>query len=235
VKKVAIKIYADGAAVDKIAELARDDRVAGFTTNPSLMRASGVQWYRAGAEAILHAARGKPVSVEILADDADNMEREAHGIAKLAKNVVVKVPVVNSRGEYMGPLIRRLCADGIPINVTAVFTVDQVRSVGEAIEGKSAIVSVFAGRIADAGVDPLAHVTKCCRALHEVCPGAEMLWASSRQVYDLRLAEQAGCDIITMSVDLLGKMRLLGKDLDEYSRETSAQFHRDAQASEYVL
>lgn len=233
-----IKIFADGADVRVIAQQANDHRIAGFTTNPSLMRAAGIGRYRAGSESILRAARGKPVSIEVLSDDPENMRREALGIAALASHAIVKVPVVNSVGESMAPLIADLAKEGVRLNVTAVFTRKQVEGLCKAIgKTKSAmlIVSVFAGRIGDAGVDPLEHVAECREVLRKGIPTAEMLWASSRQAYDAVLAERADCEIITMTADLIAKLALRGKDLEVYSRETSAMFYRDAEASKYVL
>lgn len=232
-----IKIFADGADSNVIASLARDGKIAGFTTNPSLMRAVGVPLYRAGALVILAAAAGKPVSIEILSDNVKDAEREARGIAELGSNAVVKVPVVNSKGASMVGLIAKLAGEGLPLNVTAVFTRDQVVEVGRAL-GKakaSATISIFAGRIADTGVDPLKHVSECRKALRDACPSAQMLWASSRQVYDVALAQRAGCEIITLTPDLIAKLQLTGKDLGEYSNETAAQFLRDAAASGYAL
>lgn len=245
-----IKLFADGADLDAIRRLAADPRIAGFTTNPTLVRRAGHPRYRAFITEALRTARSKPVSVEVLHDDEENLLREARGIVALGKNAVVKVPVVDSRGQALAGAIAILASEGVPLNVTAVFTVEQVQEVGRALSGGKpgrrrintsqgppapAIVSVFAGRIADAGVDPLAHVTACREVLREACPRAEMLWASPRQVYDVALAERAGCEVITMTPDLIDKMVLRGKDLAEYSRETAAQFARDAQEAGYEL
>ncbi len=245
-----IKLFADGADLDAIRRLAADPRIAGFTTNPTLVRRAGHPRYRAFIAEALRAARSKPVSVEVLHDDEENLLREARGIAALGQNAVVKVPVVDSHGQPLAGAIAPLAGEGVPLNVTAVFTVEQVREVGRALSGGKpgrrrivtsqgpiapAIVSVFAGRVADAGVNPLAHVTACREALREACPRAEMLWASPRQAYDVALAERAGCEIITMTPDLIDKLALRGKDLAEYSRETAAQFARDAQEAGYEL
>lgn len=238
-----IKIFADGADVRVIVQQAEDPRIAGFTTNPSLMRAAGIGKYRAGASSLLRAARSKPVSIEVLSDDFENMAREARGIAELAPNAVVKVPIVNSKGESCAPLIAELAREGLRLNVTAVFTPKQVEALTQAVVGKgktsgagaTMIVSVFAGRIGDAGVDPLDHVTKCREVLRKSMPRAEMLWASARQAYDVHLAEAAGCEIITMTSDLIRKLALRGKDLDLYSRETATQFYLDAAGAGYAL
>lgn len=253
-----IKIFADGANLGQIRELADDPQIAGFTTNPSLARKAGVTRYRAFAEQALRAARGKPVSIEVLSDDFAEMGRQARGIVALGKNAFVKIPVTDSTGKSSAALITELAADGIPLNVTAVFTPEQVKKVGVALSGVQpsrpvfesrkyskqhqandlgvpAIVSVFAGRIADAGVDPLVHVATCRKVLREACPRAEMLWASPRQVYDVVLAAKAGCEVITLSPDLIAKLALCGKDLAEYSRETVFAFVADARAAGYEL
>jgi transaldolase len=235
-----IKVYADGADLAKMSELARDPRIAGFTTNPSLARKAGVANYLDFCRAALDAAGGKPVSLEVLADEPQEIFSQGCLLANLAPNVVVKVPVMNTYGKTMTHVIRDLALDGVSLNVTAVFTPPQVQAVGEVLaargpeDGRS-IVSVFAGRVADAGVDPLQHVYNCRCALSSTCPHAEMLWASPRQTYDLTLAERAGCEIITMTPNLIAKLPLRGKDLTEYSRETVEMFYRDAQAAGFEL
>lgn len=235
---MAIKIYADGADLRKMDELSSDPRIAGFTTNPTLARAAGVSDYRKFCLLALEAARGKPVSLEVLADDPENMLRQANILARLGSNAVVKVPVTNSLGQSTAAVIRELARDEITLNITAVFTTHQVEDIGEALAWRgrgTSIVSVFAGRIADAGTNPLRHMDLCRRILSRACVHAQMLWASPRQLYDLTLAEVAGCEIITMTPDLIAKLPLRGKDLAEYSRETSAMFHRDAMEAGFVL
>lgn len=232
-----IRIYADGAPVDQVARLAALPHVAGFTTNPSLARKAGVANYRAFGKNMLVAASGKPVSIEVLADEPAEIERQAHVIASWGENAVVKIPVMTTDGTPSYRLIRRLAEDGVSLNVTAVFTEEQVREVGHALDhgNAPAIVSVFAGRIADAGFDPLGHVILCRAALRAACPRAPMLWASTRQAYDAVLAERARCEIITMTPDLIAKLALTGRDLTEYSRETVEMFYRDARAAGFEL
>lgn len=232
-----IKIYLDGADLSVMRSWADDPRVEGFTTNPSLARASGVVSYRAFAERALAIAGGRPVSIEVLADDLEDMEWQARVIAALGDSAFVKIPVVNSKRQSTAALVRRLAEDGIRLNVTAVFTREQVRRVGHALKSSAspAVVSVFAGRVADSGVDPSAHVAECCRVLRDVCPRAHMLWASARQIYDVLLAERTGCDVITLPGTLLSKLRFFGRDLEEYSCATAAEFYVDSCAAGFEL
>lgn len=226
-----IKIYADGADLAKMRELANDERIKGFTTNPTLLKKAGVTDYVAFAREALAVASGRPVSFEVLADDFEEMGRQALVIASWGEGAWVKIPVTNTRGESSYDLISKLSVAGVRLNVTAVFTSHQVEEVGRALASGSApaVVSVFAGRIADTGRDAGAHVLVSRKELGFACPRAEMLWASPRQVYDYVLAERAGCEIITMTPDLIAKLVLLGKSLRDYSLETVAMFYRDAQ------
>ena len=232
-----IKIYADGADLNKMREMADDERIRGFTTNPTLLKKAGVTDYVAFAREALAIASGRPVSFEVLADDFADMERQARVIASWGEAAFVKIPVTNTRGESSADLIKVLSIAGVRLNVTAVFTHQQVGEVGRALAQGSApaVVSVFAGRIADTGCDAGAQVLVSRKELGYACPRAEMLWASPRQVYDYVLAERAGCEIITMTPDLIAKLLLLGKSLEEYSRETVCMFTEDAKASGLVL
>lgn len=232
-----IKIFADGADLVKMRTLVLDPRIVGFTTNPTLARAAGVERYRAFGQKALEIAGTRPVSIEVTSDVLVEMGRQAREIASWGDNAFVKVPVMTSDGMTACPLIRELSAEGVRLNVTAVFTEKQVYEVGRALSrgDAPAVVSVFAGRIADAGVDPTEHVGSCRELLHRACPRAEMLWASPRQVYDAVLAERAGCEIITLTPDLIAKLALRGKDLEEYSRETVEMFVRDAKTAGYAL
>ena len=240
VRALKIKIFADGADLETIRALAADPRVSGFTTNPSLMRRAGVEDYRAFGPAALEAAGGKPVSFEVVGDDYKEMRRQALIIQEWGDAAFVKIPVVTTDGTSTDFLVADLAAAGIALNVTAVFTLDQVHRVCAALEGaavssRASIISVFAGRVADAGRNPIEHVRACAQALRQRGSRAELLWASPRQVYDVVLAERANCDIITMAPDLLAKLPLLGKDLYEFSRETAEMFYRDARAAGYAL
>lgn len=235
-----IKIYADGADLND--PIWQSPQVDGFTTNPSLMRRAGVSNYPAFACTALRMAGSRPVSFEVLADDLSEMRRQALVIASWGYRAYVKVPVMTTQGASAAGLVADLAGQGVPLNITAVFTVKQVEEVGRALARGLAeclystlesppLVSVFAGRIADAGLDPGRHLRYCRTVLREECPVAEMLWASPRQVRDLLIAEDAGCEIITMTPDLIGKRQLLGKDLAEFSRETVQMFYDDACAS----
>ena len=230
-----IKIFADGADLDGMLAMYADPRIAGFTTNPTLMRKAGVTDYESFARGVLERIPDRPISFEVFADDFDAMERQARQIAGWGPNVNVKIPVTNTQGHSAADLITRLSSDGIVVNVTAIMTVDQVRVVAAALHPQSnAIVSVFAGRIADTGVDPVPHMQACLACLAER-PGAALLWASPRELLNLFQADAMGCHIITMTNDLLNKMALVGKNLDGYSLETVKMFHGDAEAAAYGL
>ncbi len=225
-----VAIYCDGADLPTMRKLACDDAVQGFTTNPSLMRKAGVRDYRQFAQAVLEAVDGKPVSFEVLADAPELMERQAYEIAHWGANVYVKVPVVTSEGAPTYDLIYRLVRAKVNVNVTAVFTATQCRFAIDALDG-TGVLSVFAGRIADTGVDP-ERVMRAARA--KIGSEATMLlWASAREVYNVKQAEEAGCDIITLSPDLIAKLAGFGRNLTEYSIETARQFFKDAAG--YVL
>ena len=231
-----IKIFADGASLPALLELAENPRIAGFTTNPTLMRKAGVADYRAFAHEVLAAIKDKPISFEVFADDAPEMARQAREIATWGENVYVKIPITNTRRESMVPLVRELSAAGVKLNVTAICTLDQVRDTAAALRGGApSVVSVFAGRIADTGVDP----TPLMREALSICRAAdrriELLWASPREVLNIVQAAEVGCDIITVTNDLLAKLPTLGKDLAEFSLETVQMFHRDASAAGYRL
>ena len=230
-----VKIYADGADLDSILALAPDPRIAGFTTNPTLMWKAGLTNYRKFAERLLEEITGKPISFEVFADDTDEMRRQAHVIAQWGENVYVKVPVSTTSGESMAPLVRELSEDGVKVNVTALFTTAQVELLTEAVrEGAPSCLSMFAGRIADAGVEPLPLIEHALRII-DAAPRAELIWASPREILNLVQADRVGCHIITMTKDLLDKIDLIGKDLDQFSLETVQMFHRDAVAAGFSL
>ena len=236
-----IKIFADGASLASMREAARDPRIAGFTTNPTLMRKAGVADYRAFAKEVLAEIRDKPISFEVFADDADGMRRQARELASWGDNVYVKVPVTNTRGTPMTELIRELAAAGVKLNVTAICTLDQVREVAAALAGGApSVISVFAGRIADTCRDPIPLMREAlgiCRAADRAsgARGIELLWASPREVLNIAQAAEIGCDIITVTPDLLAKLALHGKELAVFSLETVQMFHRDAEAAGYKL
>lgn len=230
------KIFGDGADLDAILQLYKNPLIKGFTTNPTLMRSAGVTDYEAFARTVLDKVPDRPVSLEVFADEFDEMERQALAIASWGRNVNVKIPITNTRGESAAPLIERLSRRGVVVNVTAIMTLDQVRVVTEAIAKETpAIVSVFAGRVADTGVDPVPHMREAKKILSDSKPKAELLWASPRELLNIFQADEIGCDIITVTNDLIGKLKLVGKDLDAYSRETVQMFYRDAAAAGYEI
>lgn len=229
--KLSIKIFADGADPQSILELAHDPRISGFTTNPTLMRKAGLTDYETFAKELLASIDQHPISFEVCADQLGTMERQARKIASWGDNVYVKIPVTNTLGESTAALVRHLSEDGIKINVTALFTLQQVELMTDAVQkGAPSNLSVFAGRIADAGIDPLPLIR---RAL-EIASGAdrtELIWASPREVLNVLQAESVGCHIITMTHDLLSKLHGIGKDLTDFSLDTVKMFRRDAVAA----
>ena len=230
-----VKIFADGADLDGMLEMARLPYIRGFTTNPTLMRKAGVTNYEVFARTLLGRITRHPVSFEVFADDFAGMIAQARTIAAWGSNVNVKVPVMNTRGEFTGPVLRALAAEGIALNVTAVMTPEQVAAVAAVLDpAVPAIVSVFAGRVADTGIDPVAHM-RACKDILAVLPRAELLWASPREVLNIFQADAIGCDIITCSNDMIAKLSLAGKNLLDYSRETVQMFHRDAAASSFSI
>jgi transaldolase len=230
-----VKIFADGADYDGIVKMSKNPVIKGFTTNPTLMRKAGVGDYEAFARKVLSAIPDRPVSFEVFADDFASMAEQARTIAAWGSNVNVKIPVTNTKGQSSAELLRALSSEGITLNVTAVFTLDQVRAVTDALDPATpAIVSVFAGRIADTGVDPIPHMLACKQILGSR-PKAQLLWASTRELLNIFHAEESGCDIVTVPNEFLSKLDLVGKDLAEYSRETVQAFYRDAAAAAYQI
>ncbi len=234
-KDLQIKVFADGADMQGILDMYANPDIQGFTTNPTLMRQAGVDDYEKFARELLEKIQDKPVSLEVFADEFDEMERQALKIASWGDNVNVKIPITNTKGEKAAPLIRKLSAQGVVVNVTAMMTLEQVEDVAEALDPETgAIVSVFAGRIADTGRDPVPHMTEALNILKSR-PKAELLWASPRELLNIFQADWMGCHIITVTNSLLAKLSLVGKDLDDYSRETVEMFYRDASSAGYSL
>ena len=234
-EELRVKVFADGADVEQIRALAANPLIAGFTTNPTLMSKAGVTDYEAFAKQALEVVGDRPISFEVFADDFAEMGREARVISSWAENVYVKIPVTDTSGNPATELIRELAAEGANLNVTGLLTVQQVEAVASALDGSvPACVSLFAGRIADAGVDPVPMVVEAVSIL-ESLPEAELIWASPREVLNIVQADQAGCHIITVTHDLLAKLPLLGKDLAEFSLDTVRMFHRDAVDAGYNL
>jgi transaldolase len=230
-----VKVFADGADRDAIVRLSRDPLVKGFTTNPTLMRKAGVTDYQAFAKELLREVKDRPISFEVFSDDFAAMEAQAMKIASWAGNVYVKIPVTNTRGESSAPLISRLAAQGVKVNATAVLTIPQVQAIARALAGgPPSIISIFAGRIADTGTDPLP-VMKAALEIAAPHRGIEILWASPRELFNVAQADQIRCHIITVTPDLLQKLPLLGRDTADVSLDTVRMFHRDAAAAGYIL
>jgi transaldolase len=230
-----VKIFADGADLPGIVKLYANRLIKGFTTNPTLMRKAGVKDYAEFARDVLRAVPDRPVSFEVFADEFGEMERQAREIASWGPNVNVKIPVTNTKGAFCGPLIERLSQAGIAVNVTALMTLEQVSAVAQCLAPETpAIVSVFAGRVADTGRDPVPMMAEAVRLLKSK-PKAELIWASPRELLNIFQADEIGCHIITVTHDLLSKLALVGKDLDAYSLETVEMFYRDAQAAGFSI
>lgn len=230
------KIFADGADLDEICRLASDSRITGFTTNPTLMWKAGLTDYADFALRLLERIPEHPISFEVFADDEAEMRRQALMIAEWGKNVYVKIPVTTTGGVSMAPLVRELSENGVKVNVTALMTPAQTEVVAEALrDGAPSYVSVFAGRIADAGVEPLPIMTRALEILETAAPAAELIWASPREVLNVVQADSIGCHIITMTSSLISKLHVLGKDLDRFSLETVQMFHRDAVAAGFAI
>jgi transaldolase len=230
-----VEIFADGADKQGILEMYRNPWIRGFTTNPTLMRKAGISDYRAFAREILAVIADRPISFEVFADDAKEMERQAREITTWGPNVYVKIPITNTSGESMLPLVRRLSHNRVKVNVTAMMTTEQVAGVADAAAGgEPCYASVFAGRVADTGRDPLPIMRASLREL-EKSPNVELLWASPRELLNIFEANEIGCHVITATNDILRKLELVGKDLDEYSLETVRMFRSDAVSAGYTL
>jgi len=230
-----IKLFADGADIEGIKSMYAQPWIQGFTTNPTLMRKAGIRDYGSFAQDVLKAVPDRPVSFEVFADDFDEMERQAVEIASWGKNVYVKIPVTNTKGWFAGPLIQRLSEKGVQLNITAVMTTKQVRTIMDHLSDETpAIISVFAGRIADTGVNPIPIMEESLEMVQER-PKAELLWASPRELLNIVQANETGCHIITATNDLLNKIHLLQKDHTEFSLETVKLFYDDATAAGYTI
>lgn len=230
-----IKIFADCADLATIERLAANPLIKGFTTNPSLMRKAGIIDYERFAHEAVRIAGSRPISFEVFADDFGEMEKQAFTISSWGKNVYVKIPVTNTKAAFAGSLIARLSHKGTKVNVTAVFTPDQVKAVVGCLSSTTpAIISVFAGRVADTGRDAEAKMREMLH-LFDAYAKAELLWASTRELWNIFEAERAGCHIITVTDDVIAKLPLVGKNLDEFSLETVRQFYNDAKAAGYTI
>jgi len=233
--KLRVKIFADGADKNSMLNMAAKPYIKGLTTNPTLMRKAGIADYRAFAKDVLKEIRDKPISFEVLADDFVEMERQALEIAGWGDNVYVKIPVTNTKRETSCPLIRRLASRAVKVNVTAVLTLAQVHEVVAVLEPSvPSYVSVFAGRIADTGRDPIPVMTAALKRLKDA-PKAELIWASPRELLNIFQADEIGCHVITVTNGLLEKLPLVGSDLDEFSLDTVKMFYNDARAAGFKL
>jgi transaldolase len=235
IEKLKIKIYADGADLDSIVSLSTNSIISGFTTNPSLMRKAGVENYKEFSKSVLSKIGKKSLSLEVFADDFSEMLNQARTIASWGDNIAIKIPIMTTKGVFTGPVIETLCDEGVFLNVTAIMTVEQVEKVVSVARGKSHLIcSVFAGRIADTGIDPVMHMQECLKLTRDR-ENTELLWASPREVFNIFQANEIGCEIITVGHDLLKKIELVGKDLNEYSRETVQMFYTDAKNSRFEI
>lgn len=230
-----IRIFADGAELAGIVAMAKNPLIKGFTTNPTLMHKAGIVDYKQFAQALVAAVPDRPISLEVFSDDFDEMEDQALEIASWGSNVNVKVPITNTKGKFTGPLIGRLSAQGVCVNVTALMTVEQVTDVLGALQGEGRVfISVFAGRIADTGRDPVPVMAESAR-LAKQRAHTETIWASPRELLNVFQAEAAGVDVITVANDLLKKLDVVGKDLVEYSLDTVRMFRDDAVKAGYAI
>jgi transaldolase len=230
-----IKLFADGADVSAIRALAGEPVVDGFTTNPTLMRKAGVESYERFAREVLSFLNEQPLSLEVFSDDADEMVEQARKMSSWGPNVYVKIPVTNTLGQFSGRCLMELAGHDVKVNVTALMTVDQVVEVTDCLRGgPPAFVSVFAGRIADTGLDPVPRMAAAA-AVTSSAPNTELIWASSREVLNIVQAATAGCHIITVTNDLIAKLALFGRDLTEYSLETVQMFYDDARAAGFTV
>jgi transaldolase len=230
-----VQIFADGADKAGMLDMYRKPYIKGFTTNPTLMRKAGISDYRAFAQDILSSIADRPISFEVFADADREMERQAREIATWGKNVYVKIPITNTAGESTLRVVHSLACSDVKVNVTAMMTVAQVRAVADAVGGGApCYASVFAGRIADTGRDPLPLMTEAVEVLR-AAPNVELIWASPRELLNVFQADAIGCHVITVTNDILAKLDMVGKDLDEYSLDTVRMFYRDAGAAGFTL
>jgi transaldolase len=235
VDQLKVKIFADGADVKGMVEMYAKPYIKGFTTNPTLMRKAGITDYRAFAKEVVAKIPDRPISFEVFSDDFAEMERQAKEIASWGKNINVKIPITNTKSEPSYGLVKRLSHAGIQLNVTALFTLEQVRDTVAALDPKTpAFISVFAGRIADTGRDPMP-LMAAAHAITHTLPHAELIWASPRELLNVFHAEAVGCDIITVTNDVLAKLTNVGKDLAQFSLETVKMFHDDATKAGFAL
>lgn len=229
------KIFADGADIAGMLEMNADPMISGLTTNPTLMKKAGISDYEAFAKEVLASVTEKPISFEVFSDDFNDMGRQALKIASWGQNVYVKIPITNTKGESAAPLVKQLSENGVKTNVTAMMTLEQTDHILPCLASSpAAYISIFAGRIADAGTDPLPIMTSAMKLL-KAFPQVELIWASPREVFNLAQANSIGCHVITMTNDLIKKIPTFGKDLSEFSLDTVKMFYKDASAAGFSL
>lgn len=235
IKDLKIKIFADGADLESMLKAKNEGIVKGFTTNPTLMRKAGIKSYEEFAKPVLKNIKNMPVSFEVLSDDFDIMEKEARKIASWGENVYIKIPITNTKGEISTNLIKKLSSDGLKINVTAILDIEQVEELIDALDSDIwSIVSIFAGRIADTGRDPIPIIEKAINIFKDK-PKTEILWASPRELLNIFQAEKIGCHIITVVNEILNKLKFVEMDLKELSLETVKMFYNDAVSSGFKI
>jgi len=234
-EELKIKIFADGADLETISSLSNVNYIKGFTTNPSLMKKAGILDYKEFAVSLLSKIKDKPISFEVFSDDLIEMEKQAEEIASWGKNVNVKIPITNTKKVSTIPIIEKLSNKGIECNITAIFTVDQLKGVIDVLNNNTpAILSVFAGRIADAGINPEKIMIQSVN-LVKAKPKSEILWASTREIINIFQAEKMGCHIITVPHEILKKIGNIGKSLEDFSLDTVRSFYKDAISAEYKI
>jgi transaldolase len=235
INKFKIKLFADGANFEDIKKLNKNPLIKGFTTNPTLMRKAGIEDYEKFSKQVINLVKPKSISLEVFADDLSSMKEQAEKISRWGKNVYVKIPIQNTKGEITTSLINELNKKNISLNITAVFTISQVRAVLKNIDKKtSVIISIFAGRIADTGLDP-EEIIKESIKISKKFPNVEILWASPREVLNIVQAEKLGTHILTATPDILSKIKNFNKDLNSFSLETVKMFYEDAVKSKYKI
>lgn len=233
--QLSVKIFADGAVKSEMVEMYRNPLIKGFTTNPTLMRKAGINDYKAFALDVLQVICDRPISFEVFSDELEEMKRQALLIRDWGKNVYVKIPVTNTRNESTTGLVRELSLAGVQLNITAMMTFEQIARMSKALQGGApAFLSLFAGRVADTGCDPVPIMRAAAQLLRQQ-PGQELIWASPRELLNVFQADEIGCHVITVTMDILKKLHLVGKDLDEFSLETVKMFRDDAQKAGYQL
>ncbi len=235
IKNLKIKIFADGADIKSMIEAYKGDVVKGFTTNPTLMKKNGITDYEGFAKEVIKNIPDRPISFEVFSDEIDEMASQAKKIASWGKNINVKIPITNTKGQSTVPLVKKLSSEGLSLNITAILTVEQVKAVSEVLNPNTYnIVSVFAGRIADTGRDPKPYMLDSAKLLTHL-KNTDLLWASSRELYNIFEAEETGCKIITVTPDILKKLSGVGKDLTELSLDTVKMFYQDATSAGFKI